>query len=199
MAATVVGGAFLSTFLDVLFDKLASPDVVNLICGKKFDKKLLQQLETTLRVVGAVLDDAEKKQITDSNVDQWLTTLKDVVYEADDLLDEVFTKAATPKKVRNFFSHFSYRKIITKLEDIVVRLESVLRLKESLDLKEIAMENSAPWKVSSTSLEDGSHIYGRDKDKEVIFKLLQEDSRDGEDVSVIPIVGMGGVGKTALA
>nr|KYP67689.1 Disease resistance protein RGA2 [Cajanus cajan] len=199
MATAVVGGAFLSAFLDFLFDRLASPEVVHFIRGNKLDNKLLQQLETTLRVVRAVLDDAEKKQITDSNVNHWLTTLKDLVYQADDLLDHVSTKASTQKKVRNLFSRFSNRKIITKLEDIVVRLENVLRLKECLDLKEIAVGNSVPWKVPSTSLEDGSHIYGRDNDKEAIIKLLLENSSDGEEVSVIPIVGMGGVGKPTLA
>ncbi|KAG4393190.1 hypothetical protein GLYMA_03G039218v4 [Glycine max] len=198
MAAAVVGGAFLSAFLDVVFDRLASPEFVDLILGKKLSKKLLQKLETTLRVVGAVLDDAEKKQITNTNVKHWFDDLKDAVYEADDLLDHVFTKAATQNKVRNFFSRFSDRKIVSKLEDIVVTLESHLKLKESLDLKESAVENLS-WKAPSTSLEDESHIYGREKDKEAIIKLLTEDKSDGREVSVVPIVGMGGVGKTTLA
>ncbi|KAL2337868.1 hypothetical protein Fmac_012314 [Flemingia macrophylla] len=80
-----------------------------------------------------------------------------------------------------------------------MRLESLLRLKESLDLKETAVENNVPRKVPLTSLEDGSNIYGRYKDKEAIIKLLREDSCDGEVVSVIPIVGMGGFGNTTLA
>ncbi|KAL2658556.1 hypothetical protein AAZV13_03G031100 [Glycine max] len=198
MAAALVGGAFLSAFLDVLFDRLASPEFVHLIRGKKLGKKLLQKLETTLRVVGAVLDDAEKKQITNTNVKHWLHAFKDAVYEADDLLDHVFTKAATQNKVRDLISRFSNRKIVSKLEDIVVTLESHLKLKESLDLKESAVENLS-WKAPSTSLEDGSHIYGREKDKEAIIKLLSEDNSDGSEVSVVPIVGMGGVGKTTLA
>ncbi|KAG4109067.1 hypothetical protein GLYMA_U031205v4 [Glycine max] len=198
MAAAVVGGAFLSAFLDVVFDRLASPEFVNLIHGKKLSKKLLQKLETILRVVRAVLDDAEKKQIEDSNVKHWLNDLKDAVYQADDLLDEVSTKAATQKHVSNLFFRFSNRKLVSKLEDIVERLESVLRFKESFDLKDIAVENVS-WKAPSTSLEDGSYIYGRDKDKEAIIKLLLEDNSHGKEVSVIPIVGMGGVGKTTLA
>ncbi|RZC18996.1 putative disease resistance RPP13-like protein 1 [Glycine soja] len=198
MAAALVGGAFLSAFLDVLFDRLASPEFVDLILGKKLSKKLLQKLETTLRVVGAVLDDAEKKQITNTNVKHWLNDLKDAVYEADDLLDHVFTKAATQNKVRDLFSRFSDRKIVSKLEDIVVTLESHLKLKDKLDLKESAVENLS-WKALSTSVEDGSHIYGREKDKQAIIKLLSEDKSDGSEVSVVPIVGMGGVGKTTLA
>ncbi|KHN07992.1 Putative disease resistance RPP13-like protein 1 [Glycine soja] len=198
MAEALVGGAFLSSFLNVVFDRLATKEFVDLISGKKLSKKLLQKLENTLRVVGAVLDDAEKKQITNTNVKDWLNDLKHAVYEADDLLDHVFTKAATQNKVRDLFSRFSDSKIVSKLEDIVVTLESHLKLKESLDLKESAVENLS-WKAPSTSLEDGSHIYGREKDKEAIIKLLSEDNSDGSEVSVVPIVGMGGVGKTTLA
>ncbi|KHN33208.1 Putative disease resistance RPP13-like protein 1 [Glycine soja] len=193
MAAAVVGGAFLSAFLDVLFDRLASPDFVDLIRGKKLSKKLLQKLETTLRVVGAVLDDAEKKQITNTNVKHWLNDLKDAVYEADDSLDHVFTKAATQNKVRDLFSRFSDSKIVSKLEDIVVTLESHLKLKESLDLKESAVEN-----LSISKLED-IVLTLEEKDKKAIIKLLSEDNSKGSEVSVVPIVGMGGVGKTTLA
>jgi len=74
------------------------------------------------------------------------------------------------------FSHFLNRKRASKLEDIVDRLESVLKLKESLDLKEIAMEHVS-WKAPSTSLEDGSHI---------CVKLMLEENNDGEEVYVIP-------------
>ncbi|RZC19606.1 hypothetical protein D0Y65_006440 [Glycine soja] len=120
-------------------------EVVNLICVKiKLDKNLFQKLETTPRMVRVVLDDDEKKQITDYNVKDWLNALKDAR--------------------------------ASKLEDIVDRLESVLKLKESLDLKEIAMEHVS-WKAPSTSLEDGSHIY---------VKLMLEENNDGEEVYVIP-------------
>ncbi|XP_014492701.1 putative disease resistance protein At3g14460 [Vigna radiata var. radiata] len=201
MALAVVGGALLSAFFDVLFDRLVSPEVLNFVRGKKPDK-LLQKVKTQLIVVRVVLADAEKRQITDSNVKEWLDLLRDVVYEVDDLLDEISTKAATQKEVSNSFSHFfKSKKIvsITKLEDIVERLDDILKQKESLDLKEIPVESYQPWKAQPTSLEDGYSMYGRDKDKEAIMKMVLEDSTNGETVSVIPIVGMGGVGKTTLA
>ncbi|ESW06640.1 hypothetical protein PHAVU_010G064700 [Phaseolus vulgaris] len=201
MALAVVGGALLSAFFDVLFDRLASPKLVNFIRGKK-PNKLLQKMKSHLLVVRVVLADADKKQITDFNVKEWLDLLNDVVYEVDDLLDEVSTRAATQKEVSNSFSHlFNRKKIasISKLKDIVERLDDILKQKESLDLKENPVERNQPWKAQPTSLEDGYGIYGRDKDKEVILKMVLEDRADGEQVSVIPTVGMGGVGKTSLA
>jgi len=60
-------------------------------------------------------------------------------------------------------------------------------------------DDRSDQKAQPTSLEDGYGIYGRDKDKEVILKMVLEDRADGEQVSVIPTVGMGGVGKTSLA
>ncbi|KAG5054407.1 hypothetical protein JHK85_006917 [Glycine max] len=80
-------------------------EVVNLICVKiKLDKKLLQKLETTPRMVRVVFDDDEKKQITDYNVKNWLNALKDAVY-ADDYLVNFLPKLPLKSKqlVFSFF------------------------------------------------------------------------------------------------
>ncbi|KAK7278830.1 hypothetical protein RJT34_23868 [Clitoria ternatea] len=100
MAAAVLGEAFLSAFVDVVFKRLANPEVANFIRGKKLDANLLQRLKNTLYAVEAVLNDAELKQINDSAVNKWLDDLKDAVYVADDLLDRLSTKAATQKEAR---------------------------------------------------------------------------------------------------
>ncbi|KAG2380643.1 putative disease resistance protein [Vigna angularis] len=49
MALSVVGGALLSAFIEVVFDKLASPELVNFIRWKKPDK-LLQKMRSQLLV-----------------------------------------------------------------------------------------------------------------------------------------------------
>ena len=47
---------------------------------------------------------------------------------------------------------------------------------------------------------DVSNIIGRDLEKENILRMLMQPSNDEqENVSVIPIIGIGGMGKTALA
>nr|XP_029149282.1 putative disease resistance RPP13-like protein 1 isoform X2 [Arachis hypogaea] len=202
MAAELVGGAFLSSFLNVLFDRLSDPEIINMMRGKKVDQKLLQRLENILNVVEAVLNDAEKKQITDPAVKRWLEDLQDAVYDADDLLDEVATKAATQKDPPgNFLSRFlslQDREMVTRIEEIIARLEDIAKHKDILRLEKIAVKNMS-GRIESTSLVQKSDLFvGRDQDREDIVKLLLDDTNDGE-LSVIPIWGMGGIGKTTLA
>lgn len=61
MAAELMGGALLSASLQVLFEKIASPEVVDYLPGMKnsgFDS-LLEKLKIKLSSVTAVLNDAE--------------------------------------------------------------------------------------------------------------------------------------------
>ncbi|XVF83174.1 hypothetical protein PTKIN_Ptkin16aG0112600 [Pterospermum kingtungense] len=93
MAEALVGGAFLSAALQVLFDRLASQEVMDFIRGKKLEKLLVNKLKPMLMSVKAVVDDAEERQITNPNVKDWVAELKDAVYNAEDLLDEIAFEA----------------------------------------------------------------------------------------------------------
>ncbi|KAJ1439981.1 P-loop containing nucleoside triphosphate hydrolase [Sesbania bispinosa] len=200
MAEAVVGGAFLSAFLNVIFERLSSSQFLNLIQGKKLDQELLERLKISLHAIQVVLNDAEHKEINEPAVKNWLDDLRDAVYVADDLLDRLSTKAATQKEVSNFLSiylNLRDREMENKIKDITRQLEYFLKYKDILGLKEIARENFS-WRTPSTSLLEGSNLYGRTQDKGAIIQLLLDDNSEG-NISVIPIVGMGGVGKTTLA
>ncbi|XP_029146269.1 putative disease resistance RPP13-like protein 1 [Arachis hypogaea] len=132
MAAELVGGAFLSSFLNVLFDRMSDPAIVNGIRGKKIDQKLLGRLKTTLRGAEALLNDAERRQIKEGPVKVWLDDLKDALYEADDFLDEITTKASTQKDPGNFLSRFlnmKDREMVACMEEVIGRLESIVNKK----------------------------------------------------------------------
>ncbi|CAL4935320.1 unnamed protein product [Urochloa decumbens] len=47
----------------------------------------ITKLETTLGDISSILGDAERRRIRDSAVERWVRDLKDVMYDADDILD----------------------------------------------------------------------------------------------------------------
>ncbi|XP_026400382.1 disease resistance protein RGA2-like [Papaver somniferum] len=53
----------------------------------------LEKLKDTLEMIEAVTYDAEKKQANEKAVRLWLKRLRNVVYDADDVLDEFSYKA----------------------------------------------------------------------------------------------------------
>ncbi|PSS24320.1 Disease resistance RPP13-like protein [Actinidia chinensis var. chinensis] len=213
MAEALVGGAFLSATLQVLFDRLASREVLNLFRGPKPNDgdKLLRKLKIKLMELDLVIDHAERKQFTNQSVKNWLEELKDAVYHADDLLDVIATEAlrlkvesqyqSGPNQVRAHISTSSSlldAEFVSKIEEVVDILEYFAKQKDVLGLKEVA---SQKWshRLPSTSLVDESRVFGRESDKEEIIQLLVSNELSGSEIDVIPIVGMGGVGKTTLA
>ncbi|XP_062173778.1 putative disease resistance protein At3g14460 [Alnus glutinosa] len=204
--------AVLSAFLQSLFDGMASPEFADFFRQRKLNEGVLEKLKIALLSVQKLREDAEDKQLTDRSVGDWLHKLKDVVYDAEDVLDEIATEAlqrkldaqfqTTAGKVRNsistFFSHF-VKEIEPKIKDILNILEYLESKKDALGLKEgVGRESSK--RLPTTSLVEESGIFGRDDDKEKIISLmLSNDAIGNENPCVIPIVGMGGIGKTTLA
>nr|AAO62731.1 truncated NBS-LRR resistance-like protein isoform JA73 [Phaseolus vulgaris] len=219
MAAELVGGALLSAFLQVAFDRLASPQIVDFFRGRKLDEKLLSNLKTMLHSINALADDAELKQFTDPHVKAWLFDVKEAIFDAEDLLGEIdyeLTRCQVEaqsqpqtftSKVSNFFNSTSFnKKIESEMKEVLRRLEYLANQKDALGLKKGTYSDDndrsgsrMSQKLPSSSLVVESVIYGRDADKDIIINWLTSETDNPNHPCILSIVGMGGLGKTTLA
>lgn len=204
-------GSFVSAFLQVLLDRIACGELIDFFRGNHLDEALLDKLKMLLLSVTTVLSDAEERQFIDPLVKEWVDRLKNAAYDADDILDEIATKAMQEEKmetldqVRDYASSLNpfAERVKSKVGRIVERLKSIIEHKDLLGLKEGGVVGKSLWLASgsaTSSLVDEHQVYGRNGDREKIVDfLLSGNNSNGDGVPVVAIVGMGGVGKTTLA
>ncbi|KAJ0665494.1 putative virus X resistance protein-like, coiled-coil [Helianthus annuus] len=172
----------------------------------------LKKLETTLIKIQSLLNDASQKETTDEAVKQWLNDLQHLAYDVADVLDDLATEdmgrklnqesGAMTSKVRKLipasFTNLSLsQRMHPKLDYITAKFEDLEKEKDRLGL--INLKDEKPKRPYQTSLLDTSGIVGRQEEiKELLVKLFENGSCT-QNFSIVPIVGMGGLGKTTLA
>ncbi|XP_038688507.1 putative disease resistance protein RGA3 [Tripterygium wilfordii] len=206
---------FLFSIAEKVLGKIASLALqeVCLAWGLESD---LKKMEENLTTIKAVLLDAEQKQAKNHELGLWLGRLKHLCYDAEDVLDEleyeglrrkVVKRYGSPKiKVRRFFSSsnpLAFRfKMGHKIKGVMERLDEFADLKSKFHLTELVDYQIVVRRQReiTDSLLRTSNVIGRDADKNIIMKFLLDPNVSGSGtVSVIPIVGIGGMGKTTLA
>ncbi|CAL5330428.1 unnamed protein product [Camellia sinensis] len=208
-----VFGIFISTFVQATVDKVSS-FLINLVStadvgtGIQNLKKALEDLET-------LLADAESKQVYDKDIKKWLEEVQPLAYDADDLLDDFATEALErklmaeettmgrrPAKFPRLSSIVPFNlKTRSKLNEITSQLQEVATKGKDLgfDKRLVGRMSTDLWQRSQTTCLKEPHIHGRDEDMKQIIELLLGDAPTAKKFHVIPIVGMGGIGKTTLA
>ncbi|KAI4354170.1 hypothetical protein L6164_003063 [Bauhinia variegata] len=178
-------------------------------------KDKLAKLRETIESIGARLLDAEERQEQEDGhvVKNWITRLKKVLHDADDLFDNFVDEDLRDKvgghgkicrKARKFFSSsnpivFRYN-MACEIEAIQKKFNDVANDMSKLNLcrsGRVFKENVSEWRKTSSFVEE-TEIIGREESKKEIINLLMQTS-DNPNVSLIAIVGAGGLGKTALA
>ncbi|KAF5775824.1 putative virus X resistance protein-like, coiled-coil [Helianthus annuus] len=201
--------------LKVLFQKL-SDEAFKRIARAQGIHNELKELNKTLSRIQDLLNDASQKEVTHKYVKEWLNALQHLAYDIDDVLDDLATEdmhreltlqepEASTSKVRKLIpsccTNFSLtHRLSPKLDRINRDLENLEKRKTDLGLLKTDDKPRNTSRRSETSLPDGSSVIGREVEKErLLKKLLGDDGSTKENFSIVPIVGMGGVGKTTLA
>ncbi|KAJ8648684.1 hypothetical protein MRB53_001707 [Persea americana] len=177
-------------------------------------KKELNKLSNTLTTIQSLLYDAEQRQVKEEALRKWLRQLKDVAYDVEDVLDEFSFQALMfeienneRNKVCGFFpscaqsnSVFFRRDMGRRIKDVRERLDEIAKNRADFHLRESDEDNihgdvGNRESRQTSSLIDEDDVFGREEAKMKIIEFLMSDGA----LSVIPIVGMGGLGKTTLA
>ncbi|KAH7670284.1 P-loop containing nucleoside triphosphate hydrolase protein [Dioscorea alata] len=210
--------AVVSAFLQRLCGRLKSTIAASDQLPLNVDKELERLLKAFLAIQVTTLEAAEKKQIKSKAVRTWLCELKEAAYDADDLLDCLVLSGQEPEVDTNgsmevvdqrrcLIFNCGQEHPVTETElmiqNIRKRVQDLRRKKpSSLYLHSGRSSNltiSHKVKaVETTTANSGD--FGRDEDKEKLIKiLLNSDEPSQVNLSLVAIVGKGGVGKTTFA
>jgi len=212
LAASLVVGPLVSLLKKVSSSLL---DQYNVMEGMEKQHEILK------RKLPAILDimaDAEKQASRRGGVKAWLEKLKTVAYEANDVFDEFEYEALRRRAKKNghitklgmagvklFPTHnrVVFRIMMgNKLSSIVEAIKVLVEEMKDFGFDKLQPEAPAwnKWREMDSIIVDPKNIVSRSRDKErkkIIEVLLSHQA--SSDLLVLPIVGMGGLGKTTLA
>ncbi|KAK9050652.1 hypothetical protein SSX86_030378 [Deinandra increscens subsp. villosa] len=198
--------------IKVIFENLAN-EAFKIYVRSKGIHSELKSLGRELSQIQVVLNDAYDKEIKDEAVKQWLNDLQHLAYDIDDVLDDVATEAmhreltqesgATMTKVRTLIptccTSFSLsHRLLHRLDSINKELQNLEKRKGHLGLIKKDKKPKNTSRRSETSLLE-SIVVGREGEKEKLINKLLQNEPSNENFIIVPIVGLGGVGKTTLA
>ncbi|XP_027337073.1 putative disease resistance protein RGA1 [Abrus precatorius] len=145
----------------------------------------------------------------------WIRRFKEVLHHADDFLDDLAIQfrrdklgAAEGKEVNKVLLSIlssnqipSYSEMPDKIKEIQASFNGVVKEMKDLNLSPrsgVVKQTNSEWRETCSFVLE-SDIIGRDDDKKEIISLLRQTPHESQKVSVIAIVGIGGLGKTALS
>ncbi|KAM0917320.1 hypothetical protein ACQ4PT_009597 [Festuca glaucescens] len=192
MAMAAVGGMLASAVIKLVIKQIGSTigGEIKLHWNMKKD---LEKMKMTLESVEAVLSDAETRSVTDNSALLWLKRLKDAMYDISDMIDDfeadtdlwaaTMNKIKMPRKMKKMQKRL--QKIADDRNNYRVLPETRSEEKQVPDIRETA-----------GNVEE-AEIVGRTDEKMEILARISGSTTQG--TTILPICGIGGIGKTTLA
>ncbi|EOA33686.1 hypothetical protein CARUB_v10019869mg [Capsella rubella] len=170
-------------------------------------KEQFNGLKSDLNMLRCFLEDADAKKHTSAMVRNSVKEIKDIVYDAEDIIETFLLKQELGKKngmIRNSLRRFSKRMgLAFDIKAISERISKVIRDMQSLGVQQVIVNERYMLSLQerqremrqtfSSDYED--HLVGVEKGVEQLIGYLVEEDRS----QVVSITGMGGIGKTTLA
>ncbi|PRQ51031.1 putative P-loop containing nucleoside triphosphate hydrolase, leucine-rich repeat domain, L [Rosa chinensis] len=183
-------------------------------------EKDVAEFTSNLKAIQAVLKDAEKRQVKEAVVQDWLDKLKQVSYEMDNVLDEWNTESLKQqvekqenegentlvnkgKKVRFFIPSpckcfgfgqgvFVHHAIAMKIKELNSRLTSIAEERQRYRFQSTTISGiEQPERPKSSSLVDVSKVFGREDEKRTLISMLLGKSSGNEKLGPLVICIIG--------
>ncbi|KAH0720504.1 hypothetical protein KY290_005450 [Solanum tuberosum] len=194
--------------VQVLLQKLLSLTIEELSSSSDC-KKDLEMLTQNVSLIQAFIHDAERRQVDDQAVKLWLKRLEKAAENAENVFDEFRYESIKRQvkihknpmlKVSDFISHTTFKsKMSRKINTINEELRDINKLSKYLGLQSLMVPPRQILPIRETdSVVVALDVVGRDNDVAEIKRMMLN-IRDDVVLCTIPIVGMGGLGKTTMA
>ncbi|WCJ18732.1 Disease resistance protein RPM1 [Euphorbia peplus] len=175
-------------------------------------KDEIESIKYELDHMKAFLRVAESMEERDPQSQVWIKQVRDIAFDIEDVIDEFTFQLAGDQRdsLKGYISkikNVSYRhKIASKLRNIKSRIDSVSSAHQryKTDVQEqqgsgfIAASDGRLWvdrRNEALLLQESDDLVGTDNPKRQLIQWLVDGA---VDLSVISVVGMGGLGKTSL-